>query len=326
VASGGTDNRAVGWIKRIQYALEWATVAAIRKALSLLPWRVAVAIGAVAGDFAYCLAIRRRVVLANLAQAFPEWDGRRRRRAARRVYHHAWRGLVESFLLQTLSPEEMDRLVEGIEGFDLVRPIIEAQRPFIVVTGHIGNWEMMGAYFARQGYRIKVFAKPLHNPVLEADLLAARRAVGLDVIYTGEGLKPALRHLRDGGVLVFLADQDARRAGIAVPFFGAPASTALGPAMFAYLGRAPIVPVFAIRVGTLHHRYIISPPIEPLPGEKREAALERMTRAHVEALERIIRKYPEQYFWFHRRWKTGIEKMTRAKTDELEPPTEDVET
>jgi KDO2-lipid IV(A) lauroyltransferase len=313
-------------MKRIQYALEWATVAAIRKALSLLPWRVAVAIGAAAGELAYWLAVRRRVVLANLTQAFPEWDGRRKRRTARRVYHYAWRGLVESFLLQTLSPDKMDRLVEGIEGFDLVRPIIEAQRPFIVVTGHIGNWEMMGAYFARQGYRLKVFAKPLHNPVLEADLLAARRAVGLDVIYTGEGLKPALRHLRDGGVLVFLADQDARRAGIAVPFFGAPASTALGPAMFAYLGRAPIVPVFAIRVGTLHHRYIISPPIEPLPGEKREAALERMTRAHVEALERIIRKYPEQYFWFHRRWKTGIEKLARDKTDEREPLTEDVET
>ena len=305
-------------MRRIQYTFEWAAFALARKALGLLPRRVAVAFGAVWGEMAYRLGLRRQVVLANLRQAFPEWTVGERRRVARRVYHNAWRGLVESMLFQTLSPERMNRLIEGVEGMSYAEQVLAEHKSLIVVTGHLGNWELMGAYFARQGYRLKVFAKPLHNPKMEADLLAARRAVGLDVIYTGEGLKPALRHLREGGNLGFVADQDARRAGIPVPFFGAPASTALGPAVFAYLARVPILPVFAVRAGTGRHRFIICEPIKAVvAGEKREAALERMTRAHVAALEETIRKHPDQYFWFHRRWKTSVEKMARVQIDNL---------
>jgi KDO2-lipid IV(A) lauroyltransferase len=305
----------------IRYLLEWALVVLARKTLGLLPWRAAVAIGAATGAVAYRLAIRRRVVLANLAQAFPQWSASECRRMAHCVYRNAGRTLIECLLLETLSPDKMNQLVEGVEGLGFLEQLVATHRPLIVVTGHMGNWELMGAYFARQGYRLKVFAKPLHNPRLEADLLAARRSLGLDVIYTGEGLKPALRHLHEEGVLVFLADQDARRAGIAIPFFGAPASTALGPAVFAYLARAPIVPVFALRIGAARHRCTVLAPIEPVMGEKREAALERLTRAHVEALEQVVRKHPDQYFWFHRRWKTRVEKLVPTQAKNLKRET-----
>jgi len=299
-------------MKRARYVLEWMMLVLAREMLGLLPWRVAIAIGAAAGEIAYRLGIRRRRVLANLSQAFPEWNARERRRLARSVYHNVGRTMIEGLLLARLSPDKVNQLVEGVEGFGFAEQVLATRRPFIVLTGHLGNWELMGAYFASQGYRLKVFAKPLHNPLVEATLLSARRSLGLDMIYTGSGLKPALRHLQDGGILVFLADQDARRAGIAVSFFGVPASTVLGPAVFAHLARAPILPVFAVRVGSIHHRFLIFPPIEPLPGEKREVAVERLTHAHVGVLEQVVRRYPEQYFWFHRRWKTRVEKLVRA--------------
>lgn len=271
------------------------------------------AVGAAAGEAAYRVGIRRRVVLSNLALAFPEWTATRRRRVARQAYHNAGRNIFECFLLVSPSPNQIDRMVEGIEGSEFLEWVGGVQKPFVVVTGHVGNWELMGAYFGHNGFRIKVFAKPLHNARVEAALLEMRQSCGCEILYTGEGLKPGLRHLRDGGVLGFLADQDARKVGIAIPFFGVPASTALGPAVFALLAKVPILPVFALRVGATRHRFCIFPPIEPLPGEKREVALERLTRAHVEVLEHVVRQYPEQYFWFHRRWKTPPEKTRGGK-------------
>jgi KDO2-lipid IV(A) lauroyltransferase len=169
----------------------------------------------------------------------------------------------------------------------------------------------MGSYFARHGYRLNVIAKPIHNPRVETEVARTRRACGFDILYTGEGLKPGLRHLRDGGILAIVADQDARQAGLPVPFFGVPASTALGPVVFARLAKAPILPVFPIRVGPTRHRCCCYPPIWPVTGESRLAAFERMTHAHVAALEDFIKKHPEQYFWFHRRWKTPAHKLRR---------------
>ena len=296
-------------MQRFEYALEYALLLFIRKALGLLPWRVAVALGVAAGEVAYRLGIRRRVVFGNLALAFPDWSRKERRRVARRTYLNAGRMFVECLLLPTLSAEQMDKLVEGVDGLGFAEIVGAGRKALVALTGHMGNWELMGAYFARHGYRFKVFAKPLHNPHVEAALLEARRRCGLDVIHASEGLKPALHHLREGAALVFLADQDARQAGIAVPFFGVPASTALGPAVFSVLAKVPILPIFAIRVSPTRHRFVVLPAIEPIAGEKREAALERLTRAHVEVLEHMVRRHPEEYFWFHRRWKTPVRKL-----------------
>jgi len=283
-----------------------------------MPWRAALAVGAALGSIAYRLGVRRRVVWANLARAFPDWSDNERRRVAYETYRNTGRTIIECLMLGSLSPSRLAELVEGVEGEEFIEQAGGVNKSFVVLTGHMGNWELMGAYFAQRGFRLKVFAKPMHNPRIESQLLAARRAFGLDVLYTGEGLKPALRHLREGGALGFLADQDARRAGIAVPFFGVPASTALGPAVFALLGKVPILPIFALRVGSAHHRFVALRPIEPRAGEKREVALEQLTRAHVQALEEMIRKHPEQYFWFHRRWKTPERKLKRGQARSAE--------
>lgn len=299
--------------KRIQYAIEWLVLKAARAVLSVLPHRAVLATGAVVGEVAYWLGIRRRVVLDNLARAFAEQTPAERRRLARRSYRNIGRTLIECLLISQLARKRIDRLVDGVEGEEFLERVGATRKPFIVLTAHSGNWELMGAYFARRGYRLKVFAKPMHNPWVEAELLASRRACGLDVLSTGSGIRPGLRHLRGGGVLVFLADQDARKTGIAVPFFGVPASTAPGPAVFALLGKVPILPVLALRVGRTRHRFHVFPPIEPGDGEERQAAIARATHAHVEILERFVREHPEQYFWFHRRWKTPAEQMSRGR-------------
>jgi len=306
----------IGPMMRARFWIEWILLGLARGLIAWLPWRAALAVGATFGAAAYRLGIRRRVVMANLRRAFPDLNASRRRDIAYQTYLNAGRMAVEWLRMRSLSGADFERMIEGGDGAEFIERAGGQRKPFVVLSGHMGNWELMVAYFAREGFKLKAFVKPLHNPRIESYLLQTRRTLGIDVIYTGKGLKPALRHLREGGVLVFVADQDARRSGIAVPFFGTPASTALGPALFAWLARVPILPVFAIRVGTDRHRFVVFPPIEVSPGEKRETALERLTRTHVEILEEMIRRYPDQYFWFHRRWKPPPRKMlpTRRPT------------
>ncbi|MBM3335207.1 hypothetical protein FJY63_11150, partial [Candidatus Sumerlaeota bacterium] len=223
------EEKRPGKLRAIQYWFEWALLVAFWRILTLLPWQTALAVGAGAGEIAYRLGIRRKVVLANLAVAFPDWTNDQRRRVARQSYRNAGRTLAEYVLLPSLRPDQLEQLVEQVEGLGYTDLVEAGRKPVVVLTGHIGNWELMGAYFARMGYSLKALAKPMHNPRIESALLQTRRSLGLDVLYTGEGLKPAVRHLRQGGIVVFLADQDARKAGIPIPFFGKPASTALGP-------------------------------------------------------------------------------------------------
>jgi KDO2-lipid IV(A) lauroyltransferase len=275
----------------------------------MLPRRVSIGWGALSGRISWRLGIRRRVVLENLALAFPEWSDARRREVGRASYENFGRTVVEMLCLRSYSADELESLTDGIEGTQYVDEVGNIGQGLVVVTGHIGNWEFMGAYFARRGYQFKVIAKPVHNPRVEAEIAATRRACGFDILYTGEGMSSGLRHLRGGGVLAILADQDARRTGVGVPFFGVPASTALGPAVFAALEKVPILPVFSVRVDSIRHRYHVYPPIRPIPGEPRDKAIERMTVAHVAALEDFVRKHPEQYFWLHRRWKTPPRKL-----------------
>ena len=119
-------------------------------------------------------------------------------------------------------------------------------------------------------------------------------------------MKTAVSAARRGKWLTIVADQDARRHGIFVDFFGKPASTAEGPALFSWKLNLPIAPLFSVRLpGPRRELKAIGLPlIHPDPSAPREEEIRRLTEAHVRALEDTIRRYPDSYFWLHRRWKT----------------------
>lgn len=203
--------------------------------------------------------------------------------------------------------QKIAKRIAEIEGEEYFLNFSKSGDPYIAVTGHIGNWELMGAYFAScRDVPVAVVAKPLHNPYVEEMVNNVRTKNGMEVISTREdAAKDILKALRKGKNVVFLADQDARRSGIFVDFFGKKASTFPGPALFAIRSGCPILPVFDIRMKNYRHKIIFYPPIYPTGVSKnREEAVEEITRRHVGVLEDVIRRYPEQYFWFHKRWKT----------------------
>jgi KDO2-lipid IV(A) lauroyltransferase len=175
----------------------------------------------------------------------------------------------------------------------------------ILATGHYGNWEIAAAAVAARGVPIAAIVRRQGNRLVDARLDGLRRRLGVETVTQREAPSRIPRILRKNGVVGIVADQDARRSGIFVPFFGVPASTARGPALFALRFGAPVFACVARRLPGRGVRYEVTGGPAPIEhtGDL-EADTAALTAALTAELEREIRTDPAQYFWFHRRWKT----------------------
>ena len=248
--------------------------------------------------------IRRVDVDRHLAIAFPERDSAWRRRIARASYRHLAREAAMTFRFSLMDPQEVVRRTD-MEGFEELRAAVEQGTGAVVVSGHLGNWEVAGASVAARGVPVDVVAHRQSNPLFDRYLVATRHRLGLTVIVKNDAFRLALRSLSAGRVAAFVADQNIRRRGVFVDFFGSPAATAKGPAVFALRSGAPVFLGTAVRLPGRLSRYEVK--IERVPVRRdapaQEAILE-LTQRHTSILEQRIREAPEQYFWQHRRWKT----------------------
>ncbi len=250
------------------------------------------------------LRARRRVTEENLQRAFGDsFPPTKLRAIARRAYQNAVLTFFECLQSRYYGPLSLCLFKNG-QGLEHLEKARGSAAVF--VTAHSGNWELFGQAVQAMGFECDAVMKPLHNPLINAYVVAQRQAGGVRLIPTSGALKGIVTALRAGRHPVFLADQDARRDGIFVRFLGHPASTALGPAYFAYKFRVPIYAGFCVRNEDPERTlsFVIMPPIEPDCSMPEEVELRRLTEAHVRALEQVVRAYPESYFWLHRRWKT----------------------
>jgi len=288
-----------------KHRLEYAAFRALTALLRVLPERAALRLGAALGVLAGpVLGIRRRVVRENLARAFPGRPPAWRRAVARAAWAHLG---GEAAALFRMGPAGARALLERttVVGLDALRAALDEGRGAVLVTGHLGNWEIGGAALAARGVRLHAVAQAQANPHFSADLRALRERMGMTVIDRRAVTRAVLRALRSGGAVAFVADQDAGARGLSVDFFGSPASTARGPALFALRTGAPLFLGVVLREPGKPHRYTVT--IERVGAEPTgdvRADVRRLTAAHVEELERAVRRAPTQYFWPHRRWKT----------------------
>ena len=264
------------------------------------------------GVWFYLFPMRKGVVLENLTRAFPNRSPHWRRRTARRCFEHFARMMGFEFpAMLRFTPDDFRTWLPRIDGREYYDALHLSGKPWIFVSGHLGNWELGVARFAAiEKNQTTVLAKPLHNPLVENLVARVRAARGYEVVHTRGNMRPVVAAVNQGRTLAFLTDQDARRNGILVPFFGVPASTAQGPAFFAHRFNLPILVGVCVREENKDvYRMRFYPPIIPNPDADRDAEIQRMTREHVALLESAIRETPEQYFWFHRRWKTQVQEM-----------------
>ncbi len=283
------------------HALEALLARGLFAATRTLPWPGGTRVGAVLGTLAHAARLRRRVAEDNLARAFPERDAAERAAILAAHYREAGRIAAEYARLPELARARDGDVVAEIHGLEHFES--QRGRGAIVMTGHYGNFELFGAYFCRLN-PIDFVVKPLSNPRTEALVADLRRRAGVGVIPLGGGLKHIFKSLRAGRWVAMLADQDARRHGVFVPYFGRLASTPEGPARLALQTGVPIMMGFIRRRPDGRHRVDFEAPYFP-PGDASEENVRAVTAWHTARLEREVRAHPEQWFWLHRRWKTA---------------------
>jgi Kdo2-lipid IVA lauroyltransferase/acyltransferase len=173
----------------------------------------------------------------------------------------------------------------------------------LIVSGHLGNWELAGAFVAASGVPLEAVARGMENPLFDRYITATRNRIGMTVIHDADAVRRVPRATREGHAVAMLVDQGA--VGLAsswVPFFGRYAKTPRGPAVFALRLGAPVV--FATALRQPSGRYVMHYEEVPVhPTGDREADVDRIVADYTSTLERWIRRAPEQYFWHHRRWK-----------------------
>jgi len=247
----------------------------------------------------------RAIGIDNLRQAFgDQYTEADREAIIERVYLHFCMMLMEILHIpRKLHPTTWrDRIT--LVGHERVLDRLLQGGPLIMLTGHFGNWEMAGYLFGVFGFPPNSVARTLDNPYLDAYLRTFRERTGQKMIPKKGGYDQMLEVLRSGGVLSFLADQDAGERGMFVDFFGRPASTHKAIAILALEHQAPVVVGYARRVGP-GFRYEVgcTELFDPSESQGTAQDAQTLTQRYTTALEAIIRRDPDQYLWLHRRWK-----------------------
>ncbi len=275
--------------------------------LDVLPERWAVSVGGALGWFSgVVLRIRRRVTDENLARAFPERERSWRNRVARASYTNLGRESVASFRFGGEPAERIRVRTADVVGMDAVLDAVATGRGAILVTGHLGNWELAGAAVAARGVPIDAVAVQQANLLFDEALVRNRATLGINVISRNDAPRDVLRSLRAGRVPGLLADQYARRAGVFVDFLGTPASTPRGPAVFALRAGVPLFLGTCVPRPGSPGRYLCE--VEEVRVERTgdlEEDVRRLTAAHAAALGSRVRSCPEHYLWQHRRWRAS---------------------
>jgi Kdo2-lipid IVA lauroyltransferase/acyltransferase len=283
---------------------EYAALRGAVAALEALSFSRAGRVGERIGRLGFApLGIRRDVVERQLRAAFPERDAADIERIARAAYGHLGRTSIETAVLPSYSRAAILELFEAVPGWNFVEEGLARGKGLIMVSGHLGNWELGGAYLAARGLPIDVVARHMNNPLFDGYLTTTRQRIGMTVVHDDEAVRRIPRSLRAGRAVAFLIDQGA--AGLAsawVPFFGRLAKTPRGPAVFALRLGCPVV--FGVALRQPSGRYQLSfEPIKVVDTGDREADVDRIVVEYTNKLEHWVRRAPEQYLWHHRRWK-----------------------
>jgi len=288
--------------ERLEYALVWPFI----KGLGLLPRPVARALGITLGLTVYALHGRlRRVGLRNLTLAFPEMPQPERRRLLRGEFISLGRQLAEVCLFPRYTRENVSRtIVYG--GFENFERAYARGKGVLFLTGHIGAWELSAFAHSLNGHPLSIVMRSLDNPYIDRLIQGYRTMHGNRTVDKDDFVRGLLGAMRAGETVGILMDTNMTPPqGVFVDFFGIPACTASGLARIALKTDAAVVPGFTVWDAKLR-KYILrfEPAIELTRTADNESDIVANTAKFTKAIEEIIRQYPDQWLWVHRRWKT----------------------
>lgn len=260
--------------------------------------------GGVAAAF-FVLFPRKRVeAMQAISFSFPERSQEAVRTLCRKCLHHLAMTAVEFLYLAQFGRRQIQTMTSEVEGLDILKDAYARNRGVILISAHLGNWELLGAWLAAGGFPVVALEKEQKDDLINALVQRARKAMNIELVSKDlSDFRGVLRALRQGKVIGLIADQNAGVRGIPVDFLGRKALAFTGPALLAKASGAPVIPIFSIRLRPGVHKILIEPPVEmDWSGPADEAEL-RNTQKYTAAIEQAVRKYPEQWLWLHKRWK-----------------------
>lgn len=297
-------------LRSVRHRLEYVLFRGLATPLRGLPHGAARPLGRALGELFFLLDVhRRRVAVANLGRAFPGWSQAQRRRTARRCCRHFGAMVADTISFQRFDAVELCRrlTLHGWRHLDEAEAA-SAERGaggVLVLSAHLGNWEMAAHPVALYRGPFHVVARPFNNPLVWRHMRRARERFGQRFISKRGAARPVVRALRRGAKVGLVIDQRVRPPdAMTVPFFGEPALTTPLPARLALRYRVPAVAIFGYPKEGGGYDVVLRPPILPPESDSdADDAVERLTRRYLAVIEDEIRTRPEQWLWFHRRWR-----------------------
>jgi len=294
----------------VKYKIEYfltRLVGQIAKGLSL---KTAYFIGDRVGDlFFYVIKIRKKVALKNLQHAFGnEKTEKELLQIVHLNYRHFGRVMMEFARIPLLTRKNILQEIP-VYNQEILTQALKQNKGVLVLSGHFGNWEYLAAAVAQIGPPLYAVFKEQKNLAVDALIKKYRMDLGLlPLKVKGGAAKGILLALRNKAKVLIVLDQDAGGKGKFVEFLGRPASTTKGPAQIVIKHKIPVVMAFGVRSKKGGIRIFLEKFPAPETFPNNEQGIIQFIKEYNSRLERYIRKYPEQWFWLHRRWKTKEKK------------------
>jgi Kdo2-lipid IVA lauroyltransferase/acyltransferase len=291
--------------QRLEYALAWPII----KILSVMPRPLSRALGIAFAWTVYALHFRlRHVGMRNLELAYPEKSGRERARILRGVFTSLGRQLAELCQFPRYTPENVGAVVV-YDGFENFERAYERGKGVLFLTAHLGAWELSAFTHSIHGHPLHIVMRPMDNVYLDGLIRRYRTMHGNTTVDKDDFVRGLLSAMKAGQTVGILMDTNMTPPqGVFVDFFGIPACTASGLARIALRTDAAVVPGFTVWDPALKkYRLQFEPAVTLVRTGDDEADAVQNTALFTKIIEDYVRKYPDQWLWVHRRWKTRPE-------------------
>lgn len=261
-------------------------------------------IGKLIGRLAYYIDVpHRRIVRRNLTFAYPDWSREQVKSISRHIFQNLGITFLEIIQLTALSREDLLKKIRVV-GLENLQRALRSKKGLILVSGHLGSWEM-GLMYA-----CSILEKPILGVVKKIRFAPLNRRIhrlrarfGLKIVYKKGALPEMRQTLRRGGIVGLLVDQSRRLEGVEVIFFGHKVTATPAAAFLAIRCKCPVLPLFCVREANGQLTMVVKPALEFKRTGDLRSDVQANTQVITDVMERMIRKYPEQWFWVHKRWK-----------------------
>ena len=253
--------------------------------------------------FYYLIPIRKKTVIENLKNAFPEYDEKKIRSIAYNTYKSFLTAFIEILYLKKINRQQLESVV-NCPNKDLIKTKFNEEKGVILLSAHFGNWEYVAASVALQlNFPFSVVVKPQRNPYVSDWMNNVRTRWNNDVVSLGLSIRKIYQTLKEKKIVAMVADQRGPQESIKVEFFGRKVAVHAGPAVLALKTGAPIIYGVPVRQKDYTYTIVLHEISKDNLPEGDEEKIIELSQRHTAYLESFIRKHPAQWLWMHKRWK-----------------------